>query len=79
MSAVLQISIDLMETDFIYRPIMHKNTSYNCRVVIHEGKIVMIRPKMWMANDGNYVSKHYLLEWCLMWILARTSSFHSLA
>ena len=35
---------------------MHKNSSYNCRVIIHDGRIVMIRPKMWMANDGNYVS-----------------------
>lgn len=34
----------------------HKNSNYNCRVIIHNGKIVLIRPKMWMANDGNYVS-----------------------
>ena len=34
----------------------HKNNNYNCRVIIHNGKILMIRPKMWMANDGNYVS-----------------------
>jgi NAD+ synthase (glutamine-hydrolysing) len=34
----------------------HKNCNYNCRVIIHNGKIVLIRPKMWMANDGNYVS-----------------------
>lgn len=37
-------------------PIAHKNSTYNCRVIIHDGKIVLIRPKMWMANDGNYVS-----------------------
>jgi predicted amidohydrolase len=37
-------------------PITHKNSTYNCRVIIHDGKIVLIRPKMWMANDGNYVS-----------------------
>jgi NAD+ synthase (glutamine-hydrolysing) len=34
----------------------HKNNNYNCRVIIYNGKILMIRPKMWMANDGNYVS-----------------------
>lgn len=39
----------------IPRPIEHKNANYNCRVIIHDGKIVLIRPKMWMANDGNYV------------------------
>lgn len=37
------------------RPIVHKNANYNCRVIIYNGKIVLIRPKMWMANDGNYV------------------------
>lgn len=35
---------------------MHKNVNYNCRVIIHNGKILLIRPKMWLANDGNYVS-----------------------
>jgi hypothetical protein len=25
-------------------------------VIIYNGKIILIRPKMWMANDGNYVS-----------------------
>lgn len=34
----------------------HKNCNYNCRVIIYNGKIVLVRPKMWMANDGNYVS-----------------------
>lgn len=36
---------------------MHKSSIYNCRVIIFDGKIAMIRPKMWMANDGNYVSR----------------------
>ena len=36
-------------------PVVHKNSSYNCRVIIYNGKIALIRPKMWMANDGNYV------------------------
>lgn len=34
---------------------------YNCRVIIYNGKILLIRPKMWLANDGNYVSSHRLL------------------
>ena len=41
------------------RPMTHKNCNYNCRVIIHNGKIVLIRPKMWMANDGNYVSHFF--------------------
>lgn len=40
----------------------HKNVNYNCRVIIHNGKIAMIRPKMWMANDGNYVSLPICLD-----------------
>lgn len=39
----------------MHRPMTHKNNNYNCRVIIYNGKILMIRPKMWMANDGNYV------------------------
>jgi predicted amidohydrolase len=38
-----------------HRPMTHKNNNYNCRVIIYKGKILLIRPKMWMANDGNYV------------------------
>lgn len=34
----------------------HKNVIYNVRVIFHNRKILLIRPKMWMANDGNYVS-----------------------
>lgn len=33
----------------------HNNNNFNCRVICLDGKILMIRPKMWMANDGNYV------------------------
>lgn len=36
------------------RPVMHKNVLYNCRVLFYNSKIILIRPKMWMANDGNY-------------------------
>lgn len=37
------------------RPITHKNVTYNCRVIFKDRKILLIRPKMWMANDGCYV------------------------
>jgi NAD+ synthase (glutamine-hydrolysing) len=35
-------------------PIQHRNVRYNCRVICLNGKILLIRPKMWLANDGNY-------------------------
>jgi predicted amidohydrolase len=35
-------------------PTQHRNVRYNCRVTCLNGKILLIRPKMWLANDGNY-------------------------
>jgi predicted amidohydrolase len=35
-------------------PIMHKNVRYNCVVMCVNSKIVLIRPKMILADDGNY-------------------------
>ena len=35
-------------------PIMHKSVRYNCRVFLLNRKIVLIRPKLFLANDGNY-------------------------
>ncbi|THH28003.1 hypothetical protein EUX98_g6186 [Antrodiella citrinella] len=42
---------------------MHKNVIYNCRIIIHSGKILLIRPKMWMANNGNYRELRYFTPW----------------
>ncbi|KAI0039877.1 glutamine-dependent NAD synthetase with GAT domain-containing protein [Auriscalpium vulgare] len=44
-------------------PVVHKNVIYNCRVVIHNRKILLIRPKMWLANDGNYRELRYFTPW----------------
>jgi len=40
-------------------PVRHKNVRYNCRVICYNRKIVLIRPKMWLANDGNYREMRY--------------------
>jgi NAD+ synthase (glutamine-hydrolysing) len=45
------------------RPVVHKNVIYNCRVIIHDRKILLIRPKMWLANDGNYRELRYFTPW----------------
>jgi NAD+ synthase (glutamine-hydrolysing) len=45
------------------RPVVHKNVIYNCRVIIHNCKILLIRPKMWLANDGNYRELRYFTAW----------------
>lgn len=44
-------------------PMTHKNNNYNCRVIIYNGKILLIRPKMWMANDGNYRELRHFAPW----------------
>ena len=45
------------------RPVIHKNVNYNCRVIIHNKKILLIRPKLWLANDGNYRELRYFTPW----------------
>jgi len=35
-------------------PVMHRSVPYNCRVWCLDGFIVGIRPKVFLANDGNY-------------------------
>lgn len=35
-------------------PVLHQGVRYNCRVFCLNRKIVLIRPKLFMADDGNY-------------------------
>lgn len=35
-------------------PVQHRGVRYDCRIICLDGKILLIRPKMWLANDGNY-------------------------
>lgn len=44
-------------------PILHRNVRYNCRVICLDGKILLIRPKMWLANDGNYREMRHFTPW----------------
>ncbi|XP_038548823.1 glutamine-dependent NAD(+) synthetase-like, partial [Micropterus salmoides] len=44
-------------------PIMHHNVRYNCRVLFLNRKILLIRPKMLMANYGNYREMHWFSPW----------------
>ncbi|TPX32426.1 NAD+ synthase (glutamine-hydrolysing) [Synchytrium microbalum] len=49
--------------DNIARPVVHKSVKYNCRVFILNKKILLIRPKMFMANDGNYREMRWFTPW----------------
>eukprot|EP00933_Yihiella_yeosuensis_P023123 TRINITY_DN18063_c0_g2_i3.p1 TRINITY_DN18063_c0_g2~~TRINITY_DN18063_c0_g2_i3.p1 ORF type:complete len:773 (+),score=146.11 TRINITY_DN18063_c0_g2_i3:96-2414(+) len=44
-------------------PVMHRNVPYNCRVWVVNRKIVGIRPKIFMANDGNYREMRHFTPW----------------
>ncbi|KAL8771461.1 MAG: hypothetical protein Q9209_003131 [Squamulea sp. 1 TL-2023] len=44
-------------------PVRHRNVRYNCRIICYNRKIVLIRPKMWLANDGNYREMRYFTPW----------------
>ncbi|CAL8404472.1 unnamed protein product [Boreogadus saida] len=44
-------------------PIMHHNVRYNCRVLFLNSKILLIRPKMMMANNGNYRELRWFSPW----------------
>uniref|UniRef100_A0A8B9TVQ9 Glutamine-dependent NAD(+) synthetase n=1 Tax=Anas platyrhynchos TaxID=8839 RepID=A0A8B9TVQ9_ANAPL len=48
-------------------PVMHKNVRYNCRVIFLNKKILLIRPKISLANAGNYRE----LRWFTPWSKAR--------
>lgn len=44
-------------------PILHNNVRYNCRVFCLNRKIILIRPKISLADDGNYREKRYFTSW----------------
>ena len=48
-------------------PVMHKNVRYNCRVFVLNGEILLIRPKMILASDGNYREHRWFTAWTHGW------------
>lgn len=44
-------------------PVIHRGVRYNCRVFCLNSQIILIRPKMYMANDGNYREHRYFTPW----------------
>ena len=55
-------------------PVMHKSVRYNCRVLIFNRKILLIRPKLILAGDGNYRET----RWFAAWQHPRTVEDHAL-
>lgn len=44
-------------------PIIHNGVPYNCRIYILDRRPLLIRPKMALANDGNYRELRYFAAW----------------
>ena len=55
-------------------PVMHKNVRYNCRVLTLNRRILLIRPKLILAGDGNYREG----RWFAAWQHPRTVEEHAL-
>lgn len=44
-------------------PVVHKSIKYNCRLISYNKRILLIRPKLFLANDGNYREMRYFTPW----------------
>lgn len=44
-------------------PVVHKGIIFNCRVLVYKKEILLIRPKIAMADDGNYRESRYFTSW----------------
>lgn len=44
-------------------PVLHNNVRYNCRIFCLNRQIVLIRPKMILADDGNYRERRFFTSW----------------
>ena len=42
---------------------MHKNVLYNCHVIFYNKTILLIRPKICLAMDGNYREMRWFTPW----------------
>lgn len=44
-------------------PVIHRGVMYNCRLILLNKKVLLIRPKLHLANDGNYRETRYFAAW----------------
>ncbi|CAF2080840.1 glutamine-dependent NAD(+) synthetase [Brassica napus] len=44
-------------------PVIKGAERYNCQVLCMNRRIIMIRPKLWLANDGNYRELRWFTAW----------------
>lgn len=66
MGDVLKLTRDAPYNDILCllgMPINHRGVVYNCGVFVFGGKIVLIKPKLMMADDGNYRESRWFTPW----------------
>ncbi|KAK9793983.1 putative Glutamine-dependent NAD(+) synthetase [Seiridium cardinale] len=44
-------------------PLMHRGCRYNSRAIILNGKLLCLRPKIYLANDGNFRENRFFTPW----------------
>jgi len=44
-------------------PVFHAGVRYNCRVFVLDSRILLVRPKLCLADDGNYREGRYFAAW----------------
>ncbi|KAJ5320471.1 hypothetical protein N7508_000754 [Penicillium antarcticum] len=44
-------------------PLLHRNCRYNARAIVLDGKILCLRPKLYLANDGNFREMRFFTPW----------------
>jgi NAD+ synthase (glutamine-hydrolysing) len=63
MEAILQSDVTDGILCDIGMPVLHNGVRYNCRVYCLNRKILFIRPKLFLADDGNYRETRWFTTW----------------
>lgn len=65
-----QVIAELLRSDLtddllcdIGMPVEHRNVRYNCRVYLLNRRVLAIRPKLALADDGNYRESRWFTAW----------------
>lgn len=44
-------------------PVTHRGVNYNCGIFVHAGRVVLIKPKLILGDDGNYRETRWFTPW----------------
>lgn len=65
-----QVLAEILQSDLtdgilcdVGMPVSHRSVLYNCRIAVMHRRILHIRPKIWLANDGNYREMRFFTPW----------------